>query len=92
MDVLALWRRPTPPQSLSKYSTLASGLGSIMSYIRSEKYYSIYSVRGEIDQISTIHPDIPPAAQKRFSFCLHIDWGPYSTFKCHLPVIYHIFI
>ena len=38
-------------------------------YSHLEIFICIYSVRGEIDQISTIHSDIQPAAQQMFT-CL----------------------
>ena len=60
---------------------------SILLYTRNPYSYShfeivvcIYSVRGDIDQMSTNAPSYT-ICTNCLHFCLHIDWNPYSTFN-----------
>ena len=64
------------------------------SYSHSEIVICIYSVRGDIDQISTNTSQLYHLQRTNcLHFCLHIDWNPYSTFNFldyHIIEMWHM--
>ena len=55
---------------------------NLYSYSHLEIFICIYSVRGEIDQISTNRLKIYNLLRSKcLHVCLHIDWSPYCLLK-----------